>query len=173
MDEGKVEAIRNWPTPTTIKELPRFLSFSNFYRRFIQDYSTIAHPLTNLLHNKPKSLSWSHTANEAFNALKEAFTSAPLLVHPGPERPFVVEVDASTTGVGAVLYQQQGTPAKLHRCTFFPQKLRPAEINYDIGNRELRLPRYQYVPGTYWESTPRSIYASNVRCLFSIDHGHT
>ncbi|XP_044052187.1 uncharacterized protein LOC122876217 [Siniperca chuatsi] len=55
---GKVKAIRTWPTPTTIKELQRFLGFANFYCRFIQGYSIIVQPLTDLLHNKPKSLSW-------------------------------------------------------------------------------------------------------------------
>ncbi len=59
MDEWKVEAIRNWPVPTTIKELQRFLGFSNFYRRFIHNYSSITSPLTSLLKDKPKSLSWS------------------------------------------------------------------------------------------------------------------
>ncbi|KAK3514159.1 hypothetical protein QTP70_005092 [Hemibagrus guttatus] len=105
MDEGKVTAIRNWPTPTTVKELQRFLSFANFYRRFIQKYSSIANPLTSLLRNKPKSLPWSPSAEEAFATLKKAFATAPLLVHPDPDKPFIVEVDASMTGVGAVLSQ--------------------------------------------------------------------
>ncbi len=117
-------------TPT----LPRF---SNFYRRFIQNYSSISSPLTNLLRNKPKSLSWTPSATEAFNTLKDAFISAPILVHPNPEEAFIVEVDTSTTGVGAVLSQQQGTPARLHPCAAFSRKLSPAEKNYDIGNREL------------------------------------
>ncbi|KAL1274452.1 hypothetical protein QQF64_027266, partial [Cirrhinus molitorella] len=116
MDEGKVTSVVSWPEPTTIKELQRFLGFANFYRRFIQDYSSITAPLTNLLKNKPKDLSWSPEAVAAFQALKEAFTQAPLLTHPDPDIPSVVEVDASTTGVGA---------------------LSPAERNYDIGNREL------------------------------------
>uniref|UniRef100_A0A9J8BDC1 Gypsy retrotransposon integrase-like protein 1 n=1 Tax=Cyprinus carpio carpio TaxID=630221 RepID=A0A9J8BDC1_CYPCA len=137
MDEGKVDAIRNWPTPTTLKELQQFLGFANFYRRFIQDYSSITTPLTSLFRNKPKSLSWTPATTEAFNSLKEAFTTAPLLVHPDPDRPFIVEVDASTTGVGAVLSQQQGNPSRLHPCAFFSRKLNPAEANYDIGNREL------------------------------------
>ncbi|KAK3570478.1 hypothetical protein QTP86_019826 [Hemibagrus guttatus] len=137
MDEGKVAAIRDWPTPTTVKELQRFLAFANFYRRFIWNYSSIANPLTSLLRNKPKSLPWTSSAEEAFNTLKEAFTTAPLLVHPDPDRPFIVEVDASTTGVGAVLSQQQGNPSRLHPCAFFSRKLNPAEVNYDIGNREL------------------------------------
>ncbi|XP_059384607.1 uncharacterized protein LOC132118654 [Carassius carassius] len=84
MDEGKVDAVRNWPTPTTIKELQRFLGFPPFYRRFIQNYSSITNPLTSLLRNKPKSLSWTPAATEAFSSLKEAFTTAPLLVHPDP-----------------------------------------------------------------------------------------
>ncbi|KAK3524883.1 hypothetical protein QTP86_011081 [Hemibagrus guttatus] len=106
-------------------------------RRFIQNYSSIAHPLTSLLRNKPKSLAWSPAAEKAFNLLKKAFTTAPLLVHPDPNKPFIVEVDASTTGVGAVLSQQQGNPSRLHPCAFFSRKLNPAERNYDIGNREL------------------------------------
>ncbi|KAK3548395.1 hypothetical protein QTP70_012639 [Hemibagrus guttatus] len=137
MDEGKVAAIRDWPTPTTVKELQRFLIFANFYRRFIRNYSSIANPLTSLLRNKPKSLPWTSSAEEAFNTLKEAFTTAPLLVHPDSDRPFIVEVDASTTGVGAVLSQQQGNPSRLHPCAFFSRKLNLAEVNYDIGNREL------------------------------------
>ncbi len=132
-----MEAISSWPLPTTIKELQRFLGFSNFYRRFIANYSTITSPLTDLLKGKAKSLSWNPFATEAINTLKKAFTSAPLLVHPNPGLPFVVEVDASTTGVGAVLSQQQGTPPKLHPCAFFSRQLSPAERNYDIGNREL------------------------------------
>ncbi|KAK3515307.1 hypothetical protein QTP70_013471 [Hemibagrus guttatus] len=104
---------------------------------FIRGYSSVTSPLTNLLRNKPKSLTWTPTALQAFDTLKQAFTTALLLVHPDPERPFVVEVDASTTGVGAVLSQQQGKPPRLHPCAFFSRKLNPVEANYDIGNREL------------------------------------
>ncbi|KAK3535068.1 hypothetical protein QTP70_003033 [Hemibagrus guttatus] len=137
MDEKKVAAVRNWPIPTTVKDLQRFLGFANFYWQFIQDYSSITSPLTSLLRNKPKSLTWNPAATQAFDKLKTAFTTAPLLVHPNPELPFIVEVDASTTGVGVVLSQQQGNPRKLHPCAFFSQKLSPAEVNYDIGNQEL------------------------------------
>ncbi|KAK3540670.1 hypothetical protein QTP70_034526 [Hemibagrus guttatus] len=137
MDEGNITAIRNWLAPTTVKELQRFLGFANFYRWFIQNYSSIANPLTSLLWNKPKSLAWSPAAEEAFNTLKKAFTTAPLLIHPDPDKPFIMEVDASMTGVGAVLSQQQGNPSCLHPCVFFSRKLNPTESNYDIGNREL------------------------------------
>ncbi|KAK3510954.1 hypothetical protein QTP70_027807, partial [Hemibagrus guttatus] len=137
MDEGKVAAVQNWPIPTSVKDLQRFLGFADFYRRFIRNYSPITSPLTSLLQNKPKSLTWNPATSQAFDTLKTAFTTAPLLVHPNPELPFIVEVDASTTGVGAVLSQQQGNPRTLHPCAFFSRKFSPAEVNYDIGNREL------------------------------------
>uniref|UniRef100_A0A8C1X240 Gypsy retrotransposon integrase-like protein 1 n=1 Tax=Cyprinus carpio TaxID=7962 RepID=A0A8C1X240_CYPCA len=137
MDQGKVEAITHWPQPGSIKELQRFLGFANFYRRFIKNYSLLSSPLTSLLRNRPKSLSWNPMATEAFHQLKQAFKTAPILAHPDPNRQFIVEVDASSTGVGAVLSQRQGDPPRLHPCAFFSKKLSPAEQNYDIGNREL------------------------------------
>ncbi|KAI2666560.1 Transposon Tf2-11 polyprotein [Labeo rohita] len=137
MDQGKVSAIQDWPQPLTVKELQRFLGFANFYRRFIKDYSTITAPLTSLLRGKPRSISWNPSAHEAFLHLKRIFSTAPLLHHPDPELPFTVEVDASTTGVGAVLSQAVGEPPLLHPCAFYSRKLSPAEQNYDVGNREL------------------------------------
>ncbi|KAI2658094.1 Transposon Tf2-8 polyprotein [Labeo rohita] len=136
MDQGKVSVIQEWPQPLTVKELQRFLGFANFYRRFIKDYSTITAPLTSLLRGKPKSISWNPSAHEAFLHLKKIFSTAPLLHHPDPELPFTVEVDASTTGAGAVLSQAVGEPPLLHPCAF-SRKLSPAEQNYDVGNREL------------------------------------
>ncbi len=150
MDEGKVEAVKTWPKLTTIKELQRFLGFSNFYRRFIHSYSSITAPLTNLLKGKPKSLSWTPEATLAMKTLQQAFTSAPLLVHPDPQKPFIVEVDASTSGVGAVLSQQQGNPPRLHPCAFFSQKLSSAEQNYDIGNRELLAIKHALEEWRHW-----------------------
>ncbi|KAL0151534.1 hypothetical protein M9458_053186, partial [Cirrhinus mrigala] len=137
MDQGKVTAIQNWPQPTTIKELQRFLGFSNFYRRFIQNYSSITAPLTSLLRGKPKTITWNPAAHEAFHQLKKIFSTAPLLHHPDPQRPFTVEVDASTTGVGAVLSQAIGESPLLHPCAYYSRKPSPAEQNYDVGNREL------------------------------------
>ncbi|KAK3560218.1 hypothetical protein QTP86_000765 [Hemibagrus guttatus] len=150
MDEGKVAAVRDWPIPTTIKELQRFLGFANFYRRFIRGYSSLTSPLTNLLRNKPKSLTWNPAAMQAFDTLKTTFTTAPLLAHPDPELPFIVEVDASTTGLGVVLSQQQGSPRTLHPCAFFSKKLSPAEVNYDIGNQELLAIKLALEEWRYW-----------------------
>ncbi|KAK3521410.1 hypothetical protein QTP70_004340 [Hemibagrus guttatus] len=137
MDEVKVRAVTDWSAPTTVRELQRFLGFANFYRRFIRNYSSVAGPLTSLLRGKPKKLTWTDQARAAFQQLKDCFTSAPILRHPDPDLPFVVEVDASSSGLGAVLSQRHGEPGKLYPCAFYSRKLTTAEANYDVGNREL------------------------------------
>ncbi|KAL0155123.1 hypothetical protein M9458_049386, partial [Cirrhinus mrigala] len=137
MDQGKVDAIQNWPQPDSIKALQRFLGFANFYRRFIKDYSSIIAPLTSLLRGKLKRLTWDPAAHEAFQHIKKLFSTAPLLHHPKPNLPFTVEADASTTGVGAVLSQAVSESSVLHPCAAFSRKLSLAEQNYDVGNREL------------------------------------
>ncbi|KAK3561075.1 hypothetical protein QTP86_026365 [Hemibagrus guttatus] len=110
----KVRAVTEWPNPTMTKELQRFLELGNFYRRFIRNYSSVAGPLTSLLRGKPRRLSWSDQAQVAFS--KDSFTMAPILRHPDPDLPFVVEVDASSCGIGAMLSQRHGVPGKLHPC---------------------------------------------------------
>ncbi|KAK3572708.1 hypothetical protein QTP86_006000 [Hemibagrus guttatus] len=137
MDMGKARAVTEWPAPATVRELQWFLGFTNFYRRFIRNYSSVAGPLTSLLRGKPKKLTWMNQARAAFQQLKTCFTAAPILRHPDPDRPFVVEVDASSSGLGAVLSQRHDDPGKLHPCAFYSQKLTAAEANYNVGNREL------------------------------------
>ncbi|KAI2658160.1 Transposon Tf2-6 polyprotein [Labeo rohita] len=100
MDDSKVNAVRNWPCPKTLKELQRFLGFANFYRRFIRNFSSIAAPLTSMIKKGSTRLSWSPDALQAFQDLRQRFTTAPILRHPDPQVPFVVEVDASSTGSG-------------------------------------------------------------------------
>uniref|UniRef100_A0A8C1GVU0 Gypsy retrotransposon integrase-like protein 1 n=1 Tax=Cyprinus carpio TaxID=7962 RepID=A0A8C1GVU0_CYPCA len=97
----------------------------------------ITAPLTSLLKGKPKTLHWNPEAEHAFQMLKTAFVTTPLLQHPDPERKFIVEVEASMTGVGAILSQYPENSSKPMPCAFFSRKLSPAEKNYDIGNREL------------------------------------
>ncbi|KAK3548474.1 hypothetical protein QTP70_013316 [Hemibagrus guttatus] len=137
MDLTKVQAVTEWPSPTTVKELQRFLGFANFYRSFIRNYNSVARPLTSLLRGKSRRLAWTDQAQEAFLQLKDCFTTAPILHHPDPDLPFMVEVDASSSGIGAVLSQRHGIPGKLHPCAFYSRKLMAAEANYDVGNLEL------------------------------------
>ena len=110
----------------------------------------MAAPLTALLRGAPRKLSWTAEAEGAFIQLKRLFTSAPILSHPDPSLPFVVEVDASESGVRAVLSQHDGNPAKLHPCAFFSRKLSPAERNYDVGNRELLAMKLAFGEWRHW-----------------------
>ncbi len=136
MDPDKVKAVVDWPIPDSRKALQRFLGFANFYRRFIRNFSQLASPLTALTSTKT-AFRWSNAAEAAFTKLKGCFVSAPILIAPDPSRQFVVEVDASEEGVGAVLSQRSSSDDKVHPCAFFSHHLSPAELNYDIGNREL------------------------------------
>ncbi|KAK3545984.1 hypothetical protein QTP70_018816 [Hemibagrus guttatus] len=117
MDVVKVRVVTDWPAPTMVRELQRFLGFANFYRRFIRNYSSVAGRLTSLLRGKPKRLVWTDQAREAFQQLKDCFTMAPILQHLDPDLPFVVEVDTSSSGLRAVLSQRHGEPGKLHPCS--------------------------------------------------------
>ncbi len=139
MDDHKVQAILNWPKPMTVKEMQRFLGFANFYRRFIRDFSSIAAPLTSMKKRRESRQSqfWSPAADQAFGHLKEHLSTAAILHHPDPEHKLAVEIDASSTGVGAVLSQRHGSPPKLFPCAYFSRKLNQAEQDYDVGNREL------------------------------------
>ncbi len=137
MDEHKVKAVVNWPRPRTLKELQRFLGFAKFYRRFIRNFSSVAAPITSLTKRSTSQLSWSTEARQAFQELKDRFTSATILHHPDPSHPFIIEVDASSTGIGAILSQRQGSPTKMFPCAYFSRKLSAPERNYDVGNREL------------------------------------
>ena len=80
MDLAKVLAVLEWPIPTTVKEVQSFLGFANFYRKFINHYSSLTSPLTSLT-RKAVKFSWSPEADAAFRALQQTFTTAPILRH--------------------------------------------------------------------------------------------
>ncbi|XP_047199711.1 uncharacterized mitochondrial protein AtMg00860 [Hippoglossus stenolepis] len=128
MDPTKIKAVADWPNPTTRKRLQQFLGFANFSRRFIRNDSSVAAPLTALTSQK-LTFQWSSAAERAFGEFKSRFSSAPILVFPDPERQFIVEVDASDSGVGAVLSQRSAEDQKLHPCAFFSRKLSPLSPN--------------------------------------------
>jgi hypothetical protein len=107
-DPSKIETIQNLPQPTNIKELRSFLGMTGYYRRFVSQFGLIAKPLTNLL-KKGNLFVWTSETTKAFQTLKKALISAPVLALPNFVIPFVVEIDASAKGIGAVL-QQQGHP---------------------------------------------------------------
>lgn len=100
-DSEKIQAVVEWSRPTTLKQLQQFLGFANFYRRFLKNYSRVEAPLTRLISTSAQFI-WTESA---FIKLKALFASVPVLIQPDPSLQFIVEVDASDSGVGAVLSQ--------------------------------------------------------------------
>ena len=134
MDQKKIQAFLGWAIPKTVRDVQCFFGFANFYQIFIKNYSKIAAPLT-WLTCKDK-LDWNSDAEKAFQLLKTAFTTAPVLVHPDFSKPFFMETDASNFALGAVL-SQLGDGEKLHPVAFHSRKFSAAEINYEIYDKEL------------------------------------
>ncbi|MBW0553607.1 hypothetical protein O181_093322 [Austropuccinia psidii MF-1] len=125
MDQSKVQQILTWPPPRNLKDLQSFLGFANFYRRFIKNYSMIS-SLTSFLNKEALS---------QFHQLKEAFTTAPILSHFNPSLPTIVETNTSNYALGAVL--SQVSDSGKHPIAFDRHKLIPAELNYEIHDKEL------------------------------------
>jgi hypothetical protein len=135
MDPRKIDAVTNWPEPTTVKEVQAFLGFANFYRRFIAGYSKIAQPLTELT-RKDLTFKWTNEADVAFRDLKRKFTEAPILATFDPQKKIVLETDSSDFAIGACLNQPDET-GKMRPIAYYSRKLSPAELNYDIHDKEL------------------------------------
>ena len=136
MDPQKVSGILDWPAPKDKKGVQRFVGFANFYRKFIRGFSSIIAPITSLT-KQASRFQWSPEAQSAFEKLKDLFISASILRHPDASLPYILEVDASETAVGAILSQRQGPKALLHPVAFFSRKLSEPERNYGVGDREL------------------------------------
>jgi hypothetical protein len=104
--------------PEKIRARKKLLGFANFYRRFIRDYRRVAAPLTRLT-SPSLPYAWTPEADVAFSRLNRLFSSAPILIQPDTSRQFIVVVDASDTGVGAVLSQCSPAEEKINPCAFF------------------------------------------------------
>ncbi|GJP56412.1 hypothetical protein CLOM_g15473 [Closterium sp. NIES-68] len=133
VDPKKIKVVRTSKTPENVKELQQFLGFANYYNRFVPQYAKLAAPLTNLL-KKNTPYKWEPKHQEAVEQLKQALTSAPVLILPDPERDYVIDADASDQPVGAVLMQDQGNG--LQPIAYLSKKLHGAELNYPIHDKE-------------------------------------
>ena len=134
-DPKKIESILEWPIPTCVKDVQRFMGLCNYYRRFVKNFAAIAKPLHSLTKKGTKFV-WSAECDSAFSILKRRLTSAPVLMHPDNSKPFIVECDASNFAVGAVL-SQHDSENRLHPVAFYSRSLNNAEVNYSITEKEL------------------------------------
>lgn len=134
MDPLKIKAIEEWQAPTTAKGILGFLGFANFYRQFIDGFSRLSAPLSALT-KKDARFVWSAKEQEAFDALKDAFITAPVLAMFDPERETVLETDSSGYVTGGTLSQLHGDA--LRPTAYFSKKNLPAECNYPIHDKEL------------------------------------
>lgn len=141
MDKRRVATIQEWPKPKGYYDVQVFLGFVNFYRRFIHHYSQIAGSLTGLLKGSEKGVKsgpflWPEAAECAFEDLKGAFMTAPLLKHFDPQLPIRIETDASLFAVAGILTQLH-TNGQWHPVAFHSRKMIDAECNYKTHDQEL------------------------------------
>ncbi|KAJ8337204.1 hypothetical protein SKAU_G00384240 [Synaphobranchus kaupii] len=133
-DPSKVAAVRDWPVPGNVGELRSFLGLASYYRRFVRDFATLASPLHRLT-DKCRPFVWQEEQSMAFDQLRAALTEAPVLAYPDAKRPFIVDTDASNTGVGAVLSQEDEDGERV--VAYYSRALGKAERNYCVTRREL------------------------------------
>lgn len=134
VDDEKVKAIMEFPRPRNVKQIRSFLGITGWYRRFIKNYSSKAAPLTQLL-KKKTPFNWTQDVDNAFTSLKSALTTAPILATPDFSRHFYLQCDASTVGVGCVLFQKSNDGEE-HPIAYYSQKLNPAQKNYSVTELE-------------------------------------
>ena len=149
MEEDRIEAIRSWPEPRSIRDIQVFIGFANFYRRFIEGFSRKTAALTSMIKQpstKRAAKTLDHTgldndfltseARESFRHIKQCFLEAPILSHFDYHRPSRVETDASGGAIGGILAQTD-PEGHWHPCAYYSRKLQPAERNYETHDSEL------------------------------------
>ena len=134
VQQEKVAAVKDWPTPKNLSELRSYLGLCSYYRRFIANFADIAAPL-HALQRKGIEFKWGREQDDAFQLLKERHISAPILGMPTDEGTYVLDTDASDVGLGSVLSQRQGEREVV--IAYASRTLSKPEHNYDVTKREL------------------------------------
>jgi hypothetical protein len=130
VDPSKVQEVMDWKPPKSVHQIRNFLGLAGYYRRFIPDFSRITKPMTELLKNGVNFV-WSEECDQAFHTLRKHLTSAPVLTQPDMSKPFEVFCDASGTGLGCVLMQENRVIA------YASWAFRPHEKNYPTHDLDL------------------------------------
>ena len=160
-DPKKTSAVSNWPVPTSVKTLQSFLGFCNYYRRFVRNFAQIAEPLYNLL-GKDAEFVWSESQQKSFDQLRILLSSAPVLAFPKFGQPFILDTDASTSALGAVLSQVDAGGVE-RPIAFLSRTLSNAERNYNITRLELL--------AVVWACRELKPYLVAQQFLLRTDHG--
>jgi hypothetical protein len=134
IDDSKVKANREWPTPKTVRGVRSFLGLANFYRRFIEGYTQVTRPLNDLT-KKNTPFTWKEAQQTGFDTLKNRFTTAPILTYPDNDQIFCLETDASNFATGAVLFIEQN--GKWHPVAFSSHSMSLEEHNYPVADIEI------------------------------------
>ena len=133
-DPAKTKAVDEWPQPKTAKQMRSFLGLASYYRRFIQDFASIARPLHKLC-DKGIKFQWTDACEEAFQLLKQKLVNSPILAYPLVGEQYVLDTDASDLSIGAVLSQiQDGTERVI---AYYSKALNASEVNYCVTRKEL------------------------------------
>ncbi|XP_047500268.1 uncharacterized protein LOC125046527 [Penaeus chinensis] len=132
--DSKIDAIEKYPVPKSKREVMRFLGMAGYYRRFVINFSDIVAPLTDLLKKGVKFI-WSNSCEKAFKTIKAMLTSSPILISPDFEKGFILYVDASDIGAGAVLCQADAAGVD-HPMCYFSKKFNKHQRNYSTIEKE-------------------------------------
>ena len=135
-DPKKIEAVRTWPSPQAVEDVKSFLGLCSYYRRFVRGFADIARPLYRLTKGQ-REFRWTSECEDAFRRLKALLTTAPILAFPTVDGLFVLDTDASNTGLGAVLSQVQGGGGEEKVIAFHSKSLSKSERNYCMTRKEL------------------------------------
>ena len=134
-DPDKIAKVATWPVPTTKKETQQFLGFASYYRQFIKDFALIARPLYRLT-EKTSCFIWTPDCQTAFDTLREHLCCAPILAYPDFRKPFILDTDASNSGIGGVL-SQIGDDGRERVIAYGSRLLTKPERQYCVTRREL------------------------------------
>ena len=136
MDKEKLSGVLKWPVLTKVKQVQAFLDFANFYHRFIENFAKMSKPLSDLT-KKDSTWTWGKEQQNAFEALKKAFTLAPVLRIPNDKDSFKLSTDASDFAIGVILSQKNMQTNLWHPVAFFSKFLDVHERNYKIYDKKL------------------------------------